>query len=155
MILWARAFDRWTRTRPWWWWPAFLVALAVATWTAALVLEPVGEQTWLAGQRFGEDCAFLVQTGKPCPNCGMTRSFLHMARIHAATAFRYNPAGAALFTWITAAGIVGLVRLVRQDRKALTPPWQLLVGWTLVWVIGLFLVPYALRLAGFNPLPGG
>jgi len=153
MILLVRRFDRWTRTRPTWWWPSTLVLIGAAVWTASLVLQPVGEVTFFAGERFGEDCLFLVQTGRPCPNCGMTRSFLWSARGDLVRAFRYSPAGATLFVWITAGAAVGLVRLVRRAPRALSPPWQLLVGWTLFWVIGVYFVGYGLRLAGFGPLP--
>ncbi len=153
MIELARRFDRWTRTRPRWWWPASLLAFGIAVWAASLVLHPVGELTFFAGDRLGEDCLFLVQTGKPCPNCGMTRSFLWSARGELVRAFGYSPAGAVLFWWITAGATVGLVRLLRRDPRALAPPWQLLVGWTLTWVIGLYFVGYGLRLAGFVPLP--
>ena len=32
-------------------------------------------------------------------------------------------------------------------------PQQVLVGWVLFWLVGLYLVPYLLRLVGINALP--
>ncbi len=153
MIALVRQFDRWTRTRPWWWWPASLLFLGLAAWSAALILHPQGEQTFLGANRFGEDCAFLTLTGKPCPNCGMTRSFLWSARFSVGRAFAYSPAGAVLFWWITGGAVVGGLRLIRRDPKALRPPWQFLVGLAFTWVIALYATGYGLRLAGWNPLP--
>ena len=58
-----------------------------------------------------------------------------------------------LFLWIQVGGVVGLVRLVKGEPEALTPPWQLLFGWCMSWVVLLYIVPWVLRLCGINPLP--
>ncbi|MEZ4235583.1 MAG: DUF2752 domain-containing protein [Myxococcota bacterium] len=118
----------------------------------------------LNGTRFfGDTCAFLKVTGQPCPQCGMTRSFVYAARGHFVTSFFYSPGGLGLFLWSQVAGIVGAARLVRGALRvrrgaAVRPgwpplPWQLVVGWALGWTLLLYLVPYALRLYGINPLP--
>lgn len=139
---------------PWWLWPGFLVLLAIAAFSAARALQPGPDEVCtLLGHRLGAECAFVTVTGHPCPSCGMTRSFVWGARGHFWRAASYNPGGLTLFLWIQAGGIVGLTRLVRRAPRALTPPLPLLLAWTLVWLVGLYAVPWLLRLAGINPLP--
>lgn len=139
---------------PWWAWNGFLVLLAVGSLVAALALEPGGDEfVYLAGHKVGDTCAAITYTGHPCPQCGMTRSFVHGARFDVVRAFFYNPAGYTLFLWLQAAGIVGAIRLLRRSPRAVRVPYQLLVGWTMFWVIVLYLGPYIARLMGINPLP--
>ncbi len=42
-------------------------------------------------------CDYYVQTGFPCPTCGMTTAFTNMAHFDVPAAFRANPAGVLLF----------------------------------------------------------
>jgi len=39
-------------------------------------------------------CGFYERTGYPCPTCGMTTAFAHMARGHIIRSFAVQPAGA-------------------------------------------------------------
>ena len=39
-------------------------------------------------------CGFLERTGYPCPTCGMTTAFSHMAHGHVLSSFKVQPAGA-------------------------------------------------------------
>ena len=148
----ARRLDRTLTNVPGWLWPASMVVLALAVWTAALVFQPEGEITTFLGRRLGETCAFLTTTGSPCPNCGMTRSFLWSARLSVLRGLLYNPAGALLFWWITVGGLIGAVRLVTRDPRRLAPHWQWFVAWSAFWT-ALYLASWAFRLAGVNPLP--
>jgi len=146
--------DRLAARAPWWAWPAALLALGVASLVTSLVFEPDPDGfTYVFGRRFGSGCAFLELTGVPCPQCGMTRSFVWAARGAFGVAWAHNPAGLALFLWLQAGGVVGLARLVRRDPRALSLPWQLLVGWCAFWGVGLYTVPWILRLLGVHPLP--
>jgi hypothetical protein len=141
---------------PPWAYDAGLVALALAVLAASWGLYPGADEfTYFAWNdvRFGETCAFITVTGQPCPQCGMTRAFVHAARGNLLTSFWYSPAGLGLFLWSQVAGVLGAVRLVRRDPRAAAVPWQLTVGWVVVWTVGLYLVPYGLRLAGINVLP--
>lgn len=36
-------------------------------------------------------CVIYNTTGLPCPSCGMTRAFLHLAKLDFAQAFHYHP----------------------------------------------------------------
>lgn len=141
---------------PWWLYNGGLVLLGLASFGAAAWLQPGDDAFvhWRDGSRFGELCGFLEATGLPCPQCGMTRSWVYGAHGQLWTGFLHNPAGLGLFLWIQVGAVIGAVRLVRRDPDALTPPWQVVIGWTFFWLIALYVLPYLARLAGLNPLPG-
>jgi hypothetical protein len=50
------------------------------------------------GRGFGVPlCQFREMTGLPCLGCGLTRSFIDMARLHVERAAFYHPIGVVLF----------------------------------------------------------
>ena len=135
-------------------WPASLVLLAVATWFSALLIEPRPDQwVYLFDRQLGDTCAMITLTGQPCPSCGMTRSFAWAARFAFQQSFLYNPAGMVLFWGITAGGAVGAMRLVRRNPNLWSPSGNVVLAAVLVWTLGLYLLPWLLRVAGINPLP--
>jgi hypothetical protein len=140
---------------PWWLWPTVLVAFAALTWAVSLALVPGPDDFvyWFGQTRFGERCAFLVATEKPCPQCGMTRSFVYAARGQLPSAFRFSPGGATLFLWISAGGLVGLVRLLRRDKVAAALPPALFAGWAVLWLVVFYSLPWALRIGGVMAPP--
>jgi hypothetical protein len=141
---------------PWWLWNTFLVVLGVSALGSALLLHPGPDEFvyFPNGVRFGDTCAFITLTGQPCPQCGMTRSWVYAARGQWVTSFWYSPGGLALFLWIQLGAVIGAVRLITRTPDRLVPPWALNVGWVLFWLVGLYAVPWVLRLLGVNPLPG-
>lgn len=82
-------------------------------------------------------CLMRILFGLPCPGCGMTRSWVHLAHGDVLAAFEYNvfgPIGMA-----TAAGLVGFVlySLVRRRRperilELVNPRW--LLALIVVWM---------------------
>ena len=149
----TRQFTEMTRVR-WWLWPSVLLGFALLTWACSLLVEPrPDEWSYLFGMQLGDTCAMIQLTGQPCPSCGMTRSFSHAARFHLWRSWIYNPGGLAMFIWITAAGVVGAVRLWTRDPNRLSPRHDWLTAWVLFWAIGLYALPWILRLTGINPLP--
>jgi len=82
-------------------------------------------------------CAFLSQTGYPCPSCGMTTAFADMAHGRFVAAFMAQPFGAVLFVAVMVLGLVGLGELLtgRGIIGYLRPgPW-----WAVATVAGLLL----------------
>lgn len=75
----------------------FLAAIPFAVILTArmLVPDPAGHGTHT--QLGLPPCGFLVLTGCPCPGCGLTTSFAHMARLDFFGAARANPFGIPLF----------------------------------------------------------
>ncbi|MEZ4321990.1 MAG: DUF2752 domain-containing protein [Myxococcota bacterium] len=144
-----------SRTAPWWVWPLVLVGLASISDGLALFFQPMGPE-WVAfptGEKFGDTCAMILATGQPCPQCGMTRAWVHAVRFDLIAAFFYSPSGLALLAWINAAGAIGLVRLATRSPRRFEPPAWLLMGWTLFWLVPLYIGTWILRILGVNPLP--
>jgi hypothetical protein len=90
-------------------------------------------------------CSFLVQTGYPCPSCGLTTSVVAMAHGQIRQAFRAQPFGAVLFMALVVLAVVGLTELTtgRNVIRLLRPGlWWVAVGlggmllgwgWKLAW----------------------
>lgn len=138
----------------WWVWPAMLLVMGVGAVGAALVFYPGGDEwTYIFGWRFGSGCAFVDATGQPCPSCGMTRSWVHLARGEILTSIRYNIAGAVLLGWLAVGGVLGGLRLLKRDERFLKVPYSLAAGFGLFWMIVLYMGVWVARLFGINPLP--
>ena len=144
-----------THSKLWWPWPLGLFALAFVCTAAALIVYPSGshEELWLFGMRFGGECGMKVQFGIPCPQCGMTRSWVHLVRGEVTRAFIYNPAGALLFLWIFTGGVIGMVRLLLRRPRLWSPPWVALFSWCVFWLLVPYMGLYIVRIAGWNILP--
>ena len=57
-------------------------------------------------------CSSLINTGWPCPTCGLTTSMAAMAHGEFALAWHAQPFGIVLFLAIAAAGVAGLAELL-------------------------------------------
>jgi len=91
-------------------------------------------------------CGFLVLFGKPCPACGLTTAFAHLAHGSLLASLHANPLGLPLFLATLALLVVSLRGLYRQRPMASLlqgpMPLQVAVGIS----VGLLLV-WAVRLA--------
>jgi hypothetical protein len=87
-------------------------------------------------------CGFLLWSSLPCPACGLTTSFAHLARAELAPALTANPLGLPLFA-LTAAllplatahtyqgtSFIREVERLRADRATLILVLALLLAWT-------------------------
>jgi hypothetical protein len=124
---------------------AAALALAAGVLITARLLVPQAGGTH---QQLGlPDCAFQLLTGLPCPSCGLTTSFAHMARLEVARAAAVQPFGVVLFT-VTALTVpaIGILLAARvASSRVLAHPGTRLAGWTLAalylgtWVVRLTL----------------
>jgi len=86
---------------------------------ARVLLDIDGERVLLAGRVVAPVCAFRLHTGKPCPNCGLTRSLALAARGRLPEALDANPTGpAALAGTLLAAGILLWLALASRPGAA-------------------------------------
>lgn len=82
-------------------------------------------------------CLLRIFTGLPCPGCGMTRSWVHLAHGDVLTAFEYNLFGP--IGMVVAAGIVVYVGVALVRRRpperilSLVDP-KVLLGLIAVWL---------------------
>ena len=80
-----------------------LLCAAVAVLVIARVLHPDPSHLGTHVQLGLPPCAFLTWTGLPCPTCGLTTAFAHMARLEITMAARAHWLGPLLFTVTIAA----------------------------------------------------
>ena len=82
-------------------------------------------------------CLFRRQTGRPCPSCGLTRSWNAAARLDLRRAHRLHPLGPA--TLVAAVAVV-LAPSDFVERRLLGSPRLLVplaIGWLAVWLVRL------------------
>lgn len=140
---------------PDWAWPAAMLAIGLVAALATVLWAPAAdEHVRFLGLPWGETCGFYVVTGAPCPQCGMTRSWLWMGRGEVVRALSYSPAGATLWLWLVVTGVVGALRLATGRYASFGPSRRLLSAWTLVWLVGLWGAVWVGRVTvGLLPLP--
>lgn len=76
-------------------------------------------------------CPFRLVTGLPCPACGLTRSWVHLAHGDAGAAFSHHPAGPLLFLAAALVVLASVTALLRRRHLPL-PPWTRVAGAVLV-----------------------
>ncbi|MEZ4322153.1 MAG: DUF2752 domain-containing protein [Myxococcota bacterium] len=146
------ALDRFGRlVMEWWTWPLAMFLAGALALTASLVCYPVENDVHAFGRDLMGPCEFRELYDQPCASCGMTRSWVWIARGHPLIALRYNVAGVLLWCALVWGGLVGFLRLVRRDPTVLRAPLvasgSLVTGWIVLYMIAWFL-----RISGFYPL---
>ncbi|NYF97336.1 DUF2752 domain-containing protein [Janibacter cremeus] len=82
-------------------------------------------------------CLLRIFTGLPCPGCGMTRAWVHVAHGDLLTAFEYNlfgPIGMAVAAGIIVYVGVALVRRRPPERILTLVDPKILLGLIAVWM---------------------
>lgn len=69
-------------------------------------------------------CAILTATGMPCPMCGMTTTFTHLAHFNLIDGALNQPFGLFLFLATVLAAGVGLLDVLKPASR-----WRTVVGW--------------------------
>lgn len=103
------------------------LALGVPSWSV------LGVAAWLQPDPAGlgthrqlglGQCTLLGLTGWPCPMCGMTTSFSHMAHLEPLGALGAQPFGVVLFLLTTLAAGVAIAELARPRGR-----WVRALAW--------------------------
>ena len=82
-------------------------------------------------------CTFRRLTGRPCPTCGMTRSWNALAHLRLRESITFHPLGPATFV---AALVVAVLPRDRLDQPALRSPVvlaALALAWSGTWLARL------------------
>ncbi len=91
-------------------------------------------------------CGFLQLTGIPCPSCGLTTAFSHIAHGHPVDAFLAQPFGVAVYVamaWLSGYAVVALWR--RKPLSDLTESSNFLTGQYIL--LGIMLVSWFYKIA--------
>jgi len=109
------------------------LAMLVTAWS----LEPYASGFGTAAQLGMPACSMLVNTGWPCPTCGMTTSVAAAARGDVSASLRAQPFGLVLAMAAYVLGGAGLVQAVtaRDALGALRVRWW----WAIAGLVGLFI----------------
>ncbi len=96
-----------------------LAGLSIVFITSAVWLPP-DDPTFVL-------CPFRFLTGLPCPGCGMTRAFCHLAHGHFITALQFNPFSPfvfllAIIAWLKAAAVLFDLQTLRAKLSVLRFP---------------------------------
>ncbi|MBA2340399.1 MAG: DUF2752 domain-containing protein [Pyrinomonadaceae bacterium] len=99
-----------------------LIGLSIVFIISAVWLPPDNSR-WVL-------CPFRFLTGLPCPGCGMTRAFCHIAHGHFVTALRFNPFSVFVFLaviifWLKAAAVAFDLEALRVALARLRPSARL------------------------------
>lgn len=90
------------------------LGLAAPTLTVlgiARMLTPAAEGVGTHMQLGLGGCTMLTLTGWPCPMCGMTTTFTHLAHFHVVDAFWTQPFGLVLFSLTVIGALIGVADL--------------------------------------------
>ena len=105
--------------------------LAIAAVSAALLLPP------RTAERLPSTCLFRRVTGRPCPTCGMTRSWNAVAHGDLRGGLRWHPFGPATFGAAVLVAAVGPQALDRPAFRSTPSVLALGAAWIVVWLVRL------------------
>ena len=120
---------------------AVLWLLAVATLALARLLVPASAGIGTHQQLGLPPCGLYEWLRLPCPACGLTTSFAHLARLQVEASLHANPMGLPLFVatafavpltalaFIRRRSVAHVIDAVRADRIALWFVIALLASW--------------------------
>ncbi|MFO7905406.1 MAG: DUF2752 domain-containing protein [Planctomycetota bacterium] len=123
---------------------AFL-ALAVAVLLAACSLEVRdGEKVGVSGidAVLPGTCVFRKATGRPCPGCGLTRSFISAAHGRIRDAWHYNPAGFFFLVVVVFQVPYRLYQIARIGRGLGAHRFTRIDTWVLVLLVIVLVVQW-------------
>ena len=129
-----------------------IVLVTGVIFAIALYLEPAVEGVGTHHQLGMSPCNFLVLTGIPCPGCGMTTTFTHLAHGNIGIGIGTQPFGALLFFGMIWSFFLGLWDLL-FGREAVRSFAHFISRWQkpffLFFFSGMFL-GWVFKIARYN-----
>jgi hypothetical protein len=122
--------------------------IQLRTLELGLLLAPLGGAYCYSHTSYSSPffCPFRTLTGIPCPGCGMTRSFLAIAKGNLSSAIGYNLFGPILFIGLTLAVMHLFVELLcRRKIDTIYTKWMLEQKIQLI-SLGSLLIYHGIRL---------
>lgn len=133
----------------------WILAFAAAAVAGSFILQPAtANGLYLSAELLGvqidlpQSCMFRHLTGVDCPGCGLTRSFVHVARGDICEAFRFNAMGPILYLICLLQIPYRISEYCGLWRSSLWWPkirtrldlvtWFLVAGLVAAWVLRLF-----------------
>lgn len=115
-----RSASRWASRLAW----AFMGAVSWTVIALSFWLQPSSRGFGTHEQLGLPPCTFQAMTHIPCPGCGLTTSFAHMAHLQPLRALERHPMGACLFLITLAVALVApwAVRRAWPVHRALALP---------------------------------
>lgn len=131
----------------------YLFVLVASTTVLALAarLSPSGRGYGTHQQLGLPPCSFVIVTGFPCPSCGWTTAFAHVAHLQVIQAFRAQPFGALLCLATALAGALAFAGLAFRARVwSLVErwPWPRIAGWGIFLLLASWGYKAAMMLRG-------
>ncbi|MGB0678401.1 MAG: DUF2752 domain-containing protein [Polyangiales bacterium] len=125
-------------------WGLTLLALG-ALWGTAWCL-PADARGYGSHEALGlPPCTMRVLFGQPCPGCGMTTAFAHLAKGHWQAAWIAQPAGVILATCSAGLALLAAFGLWRA-WSPLDVLWRLGAHWLAIGLSGVILIVWGWRL---------
>lgn len=125
---------------------AFVLITSTAILSLAAHLAPSGRGYGTHQQLGLPPCSFPATIGLPCPSCGWTTAFAHVAHLEIVQAFAAQPFGALLCLGTAFAGALAFTGLVFHARV-----WSWVERWPwpriAAWGIFLMLASWAYKAA--------
>ena len=88
----------------------------------------------------------------PCPSCGMTRSWVWLARGQEQQEERSGQVVLDRAEHVTASGLLGLARVVVREPARWKVPMNWISTMVIAWLVGPYLGLWVLRMLGYYPL---
>jgi hypothetical protein len=129
------------------------VLIALASWPILVVaawLRPDARGFGTHQQLGLPPCAFSAVTGVPCPGCGLTTSFAHMAHGHIVAAFGAHLMGPPLFAIVCTVAFYAPFAIVRARPLRVLYDSRLALP-ALLFTAGAGLLTFALRVLHVMP----
>ena len=124
----------------------------LAVWALAVSLVPSPNHLGTHTQLGLPECPTMVQTGYPCPTCGMTTAAAWLARGHIRDSLDSNPAGLPIFS-LAIRGLIWLGFCSLKGQIVVFEDWDRPLVLCTAGLFSIALTTWAIRLCQITQWP--